>query len=312
MSHLFEVGKTYRNRVGEYVVQAIDGDRMTIQYKGGTILETSASIQGRIWENIHFEEQMVREEERQRLAQEARLEARKRTARAKLAKKRPIFPGFQKEDLEPQKRGIAWSSREQLGKVLAYRLNQRKQGDFGQWIVPRESAVHVARKEVYSRDTRDTNATFFVVAGDQRVTYGYRVGKPDGKESPDWPWTAMIAALADDQGVRDALRKVMADHDLSLDIHAMKVIYGLVGRISVEDEGFLWQQETADQIATQQMNWDELVEYLQKVAPQQRCDLYLRKQLSGDEALNLGPAVSEVISIAFELLLPVYDASVGV
>ena len=67
MTHPFEEGKTYRNRRGEYVVQAIDGDRMVIKYVDGGTLETSARIQARIWENIHFEEQMVREQEKERL-----------------------------------------------------------------------------------------------------------------------------------------------------------------------------------------------------------------------------------------------------
>lgn len=311
MSHPFEVGKTYRNRVGEYVVQAIDGDRMTIQYAGGSTLETSASIQARIWENIHFEEQMAREDERQRLAQEARLEARRRTTRARQAKKRPSFSGFQKEDLEPKQRGIAWATREQLGRVLAYRLNQQKKGNFGQMIVPRKSAVHVARQEAYSRDARDTNAALFVAVRDRRVSYGYHVGKPDGKESPDWPWTALMTALAHDQQLRDALRKAMADHDLRLDIHTMQVSYGRVARVSVDEEGFLWEQETADQIATQPMEWDGLVEYLQTVAPEQRCDLYIQKHLSESDALKAGASVSEEIGSVFEALLPVYDASVG-
>jgi hypothetical protein len=72
MSHPFEVGKTYRNRAGEYVVQALDDDRMTIRYQDGRILVTSAQMQARIWENIQFERQMARAEERQRQALEAR------------------------------------------------------------------------------------------------------------------------------------------------------------------------------------------------------------------------------------------------
>ena len=119
MSHPFEVGKTYRNRNGEYIVQAIDGDHMTIRYVSGGTLQTSVAIQARIWENIHFEYQMEQEEEKRRLAREARLEARRRTARAKKALAEPKYGGFQESDFEPKKRGIAWSGREQAGKALA-------------------------------------------------------------------------------------------------------------------------------------------------------------------------------------------------
>ncbi len=78
MSHPFEVGKPYRNRNGEYVVQAIEGEWMKIKYESGGTIQSRISLQARIWENIQFEEQMAREEERQRLAKEEQLEARRR------------------------------------------------------------------------------------------------------------------------------------------------------------------------------------------------------------------------------------------
>ena len=49
MSHPFEVGRTYRNRNGEYVVEAIDGNKMRIKYANGGTLTTDVAIQARIW-----------------------------------------------------------------------------------------------------------------------------------------------------------------------------------------------------------------------------------------------------------------------
>jgi hypothetical protein len=313
MSHPFEVGKTYRNRIGEYVVQSIEGEQMTIRYVSGTTgtLETSVAIQTRIWENIQFEEQMVRAEERQRQAREARLATRKRTTRAKRAKAKPSFAGFEKSDFEPRKRGIAWSSREPLGKVLAYELGQRVKGEFGQWIVPRQSEVHVARKDDYDRNTRDRNAALFVAVNDQGVSFGFRVGKPHGKVKDDWPWSALLVALSDGQKVRRALRAAMKKHELSLDVYVEEMSYRQVGQISVQDRGFLWQHETAEQEMTRRMNWAQLVEYLETAAADKRSDLFLRKYVSVDAALQAGAAMSAVIATLFQALLPVYDACVG-
>jgi hypothetical protein len=100
MSHPFEVGKTYRNRAGEYVVEAIDGDRMKIRYVQGGTLVTDVNIQGRIWENIQFEKQLARSEERRRQAEQARASVRKRTSRPKQARTRPSFSGFERDDFE--------------------------------------------------------------------------------------------------------------------------------------------------------------------------------------------------------------------
>lgn len=312
MTHPFEVGKTYRNRVGEYVVLAIDGDRMKIRYlSGGGTLETSVSIQARIWENIQFEEQMAREEERERLAQEARMALRKQTAREQRAKAKSRFSGFQEGDFESKKRGIAWSSREQLGKALATELNDRAQGGFDWWILPRQSEVHVARKEYYHPDTPETNAAFFVMTDEEGVAYGFRVGKPDGKARPQWPWTVLLMALSDDEEVQRALRSAIKTYDLSLDVYAMEQSYGLVGRISLKDKAFVWERDTAAQRTTRQMDWEDVVDYLQTVAPDKRCDLFICKRLSIQEALEMGTGILTEIADLFEALLPIYDVSVG-
>ncbi len=311
MSQPFEVGKTYRNRNGEYIVQAVEGDQMTIRYVSGGTLQTSVAIQSRIWENIHFEYQMEQEEEKRALAKEARLEARRRTAAAKKALAAPKYGGFQEGDFELKKRGIAWSGREQAGKALAYQLSQRVEGGFGSWIVPRKSQVHVARKEHYDRDTRDTNAAFFVTVGEDGVKYGFRTGKPSGKEDTGWPWSTLIAVLADDKEVRKALRAAMKDQGLTLDVYAEELSYQQVGQIQLEGRSFLWRHETAEQEITQKMTWTKLVKYLQTVAPNKRCDLYLCKHLTAEAALELGAAATDEIAGVFESLMPVYEVSVG-
>jgi hypothetical protein len=312
MAHPFEVGKTYRNRAGEYVVLAIDGARMTIRYASGGTLVTDVDIQARIWENIQFEQQMVQTEERQRQAREARTAARRRTARARKAKAKPTFDGFEKSDFEPKKRGLAWSSRNELGKVLAHELGQRAEGSFAFWIVPRRPKVHIAREEVYDRNALERNASFFVIVEETGMTYGFRVGKPDGKVESGWPWSSVIAVLEESATVRRNLRAAMKAHELSLDVYAMQTSFGRVGRITLQDRGFLWEHETAEQEVSRKMNWAQLVEYLQTVAPAKRCTLYLRKHVSPGTALKAGAGIAAEIADVFESLVPLYDASVGV
>ena len=311
MSHSFEVGKRYRNRVGEYVVQAIEGDRLTIRYTNGQTLVTSAQIQARIWENIQFERQMQLEEEKRRLAQEERKVARQRSAKARRARAKPTFDGFEDSDFEAKTRGIAWSSRKELGRVLAYELNQRTKGSFGYWIVPRESGVHIGRKDRYSRETRETNAALFVTVDEKGASYGFSVGKPDGKAKVKWPWSLLVAASTEAESVREALYAAMKDHDLVLDVYAMEVSYGRVARITVEGKGFHWQQEDAEEEVTRSMNGEDLADYLQSVAPKKRCDLYVYKQLAPEAAIKADAGVAKEIATVFEALVPIYDVSVG-
>ncbi len=311
MSHPFEVGKPYRNRVGEYTVEAIEGNRMTIRYTDGRTLTTSVDIQARIWENIQFEKQMAMTEERRRQAMEARREARQRKARTSRKRAIPTYDGFEESDFEEKPRGVAWSGRMEMGRVLAYELDQRGHGSFGTWIVPRQSEVEVAREPHYDKDTRETNAALFVTVSEGGVSYGFHVGKPGGKAKADWPWSVLLKQFAKDEQLRKTLHAALQEQSLALDLLAMEVSYGQVGQITAEGEEFLWQHEDAGQEVTRQMNGEAVAEYLQTAAPTKRCDLYIRTTLSPQAALKAGPAVANQILSAFEALLPLYEASTG-
>jgi hypothetical protein len=54
---MFELNEVYRNRVGEYTVLSIDGQRMTVRYADGSEAELNVAIQARIWENILAEQE---------------------------------------------------------------------------------------------------------------------------------------------------------------------------------------------------------------------------------------------------------------
>jgi hypothetical protein len=282
---------------------------MKIRYVGGGTLETRVGIQARIWENIQFEKQMARAEERRQLAREARLEARRRAAKARRAAARPKFSGFEEDNFEVLSRGLAWKGRKELGRVLAYELEQKTKKSFGYWIVPRQPRVHVALKDEYDRDTRNRNAAFFVAAGERGVTYGFRTSKPEGKANAGWSWPVLLARLAEDESIRQALHAAMKEHGLSLDVYAMQVSYGQIARIEAQDDGFVWQQETAEQEVTREMNGQELAEYLQTVAPEKRSALFVRKRIAPDKAVKAGEGITKELVGVLEALVPLLEAS---
>ena len=305
--HPFEEGKMYRNRIGEYVVLSIEGDQMEIRYEGGGKLSTSVRIQRRIWENIQFEERMVREEERERLAKEERLEARRRARELKLI---PKFEGFQEPDFEFKKRGIAWTSRKQLGKVLAYKLGQPIKGAYESWIVPRQSAVHVVRKDKYDREHRDRNSAFFVRASDEGMFCGFYMSNPEGKGRVTWPWPRTLAALEEGDLLRRSVRAAMKEHNLGFDVYAQEASYGRVAQVTFQTRGFEWHSETADQEVVRKMTWKTLLKALQELSGK-RCELYLSKRVAVEDALEAGADISSQILEVFEVLMPIYDTSIG-
>ncbi|MGD8397434.1 MAG: hypothetical protein PVG11_01120 [Anaerolineae bacterium] len=309
MSHPFEEGKLYRNRIGQYEVEEIDGDRMVIRYVDGGTLETSVNIQARIWENIQFEEQMARTEERRRQAQAARQAVRRRSTGAGQTRTPPTFDGFVEGDFDTEGRGIAWSGRRDLGRVLAYQLNRRTGEPFGPWIVPYQSEVHVARKDRYSRDTRELEAAFFVSTSEDGVSYGFYIGKPGGKVKPTWPWAVLLSALSEDKSLRESLRSAMEKRDLSLVVYGTTTSYEQVGRVKVEKDGFVWHEEDAQQELAREMTGKQLADHLATLAPDKRSGLYLGTQVSAEEAIEAEGKIAGQIAAVCESLLPLYDAS---
>ena len=311
MSHPFEVGRTYRNRIGEYTVKEIVGDRMTIRYEDGRTLDTTVHIQARIWENIQFEHQMAMAEERKRLAVEERKVARRRAARARRERTKPKFAGFEESDFEPRNRGLSWRTRKELGRVLAYELTQQVDGDFDFSIVPRRSEVHVARKDKYDKENRETNAAFLVSAGEDGLTYGLTVGKPGGRSKAAWPWRALVDTLETTESLSQTLHEALKENDLQIDVWAMKKSYAQVAQITAEGKGFLHEYQDAEQETSQKLNGEQLVEYLKSVAPTKRCELHVRKRITPEEAVEAGAPVSEEVLAVVKALMPIYDASVA-
>jgi hypothetical protein len=190
-------------------------------------------------------------------------------------------------------------------------LGKRTEGTFNQWIVPRKSEIHIAARDYYDRDTRDHCAAFFVSTSKDGLSLGLHVGKPGGKIKKDWHWPTFLTVLTDDDKIRRLVRAAMKKQELDMVVYAMGVSYGQVGQISWQERGFLWQHETADQDMTKRMNWPQLVEYLETVAPNKQCDVYIGKRLSVDDAIKADKSISAQIAEVFETLMPVYDASIG-
>jgi len=308
MPHPFEVGKTYRNRVGEYMVVSIDGNQMKIRYVSGGTLLTDVNIQGRIWENIQLEEQQTRADERRRQALEARLAAR---AKTKETRAKPTFAGFQQGDFEAKRRGVAWPSRKILGRRLAFELSQHAKNAYEHWLVPYQSVVHVARKDSYDSEAPGRNAAFFAAASERGVTFGLAVGKPEGELLPTWPWSVFLTSLAEVPAVRDALLGAMLAHGLDLDVYAMQVSYGLAARVALQDAGFLWRQETSQDGVDRPMDLEGLVSALQSLAPGKRCAIHICRTSPVEESVTAGADIAGAMGQVFRALLPVYEACIA-
>jgi hypothetical protein len=57
---MFEVDRTYENRIGKYTVLAIEQRKMHVRYEDGTYADLNIDIQSRIWQNILSEQEAAK------------------------------------------------------------------------------------------------------------------------------------------------------------------------------------------------------------------------------------------------------------
>jgi len=121
----------------------------------------------------------------------------------------------------------------------------------------------------------------------------------------------LLTALSGDEGLRNTLRSSMEQHNLSLMVYGTTTSYGQVGRVMVEEGGFVWEHEEPGQEIRREMSGKQLADYLQTVTPEKRADIYVGRQVSKEEAMGArGKIVTQILTV-YEALLPLYDASSG-
>ncbi len=112
MESPFKVGELYQNRLGLYEVVRLDeaDDRMLIRYtENGEEVETSISLQGRIWQNMNWEDE---EETRKKAREEARHQHGYGVD----------FGGLADSDFKTNTEGTTWRSRRGLAGRVAQLL----------------------------------------------------------------------------------------------------------------------------------------------------------------------------------------------
>jgi hypothetical protein len=290
VEHPFEVGKTYRNRKGEYEVVSLDNDDMVIRYeKDGTLLETSVEIQARIWRNIRWDREARRR--------------RRETARSRRRRRRGAqFTGLKATDFQDGVRGTSWRARTGLGGLLARKMSEKTRHEFQSYAVPRRPEAHVVRIQYYDRSTSERNAKFQIALDENVAQYGFYVEKGQDPADENWDWGRFIAAIDQDEALQDEIEEFMWQLALRW------LIPGLSAQVEAASEGLIWKSEEDD---PQTITWSDFVERLGTIEPgQQSNNLYLYAQMDKDQAIEAQLDIASPVVEVFQALLPLYNASV--
>lgn len=297
MEHLFEVGKTYRNRKGEYEVVSLDEPRMVIRYTDGSVLRTRVDVQARIWRNIQMEARV--EQEKQRA--EARPRLRRRGGRRGLD-----FQGLEDHDFQEGVGGTSWRARTSFGGRLAQRMTDTTPYFFQSYAIYRRAVIHVAQLEHYSAKTKWQEAKFVFSLNAKRASFGFLIEKNEGPMDGTWHWPNMVDALHKSASLRQEIEAAMRKHKLQWELYVWED-GGLIARVWRDKEKLLCEsQDGAEQEAT---SLPEFVTRLRGLDADKWADLWLVTYMPKEKALAAGPGLVDPVAEVLRVLLPLYEAS---
>lgn len=294
MKRSFEIGGKYRNRLGEYEVVELKGDRMVIRYVDGTIQENSAKLQARILQNMQAEVQL----------RQARKERQARSRRQPQRAGQALC--LHEVDFQEGVQGTSWRARSGLGGLLAQQMSELTRRDFQSYAVPRRPQVHVVQPERYDTGKRTREAKFILELDARRARYGFRVEKNSAQMDDSWDWKALLNALEGNEKLWQLMGAVM---------RSMGLRWQVCGEDSSNPDvlvipsngGLLWH--SLDEKEHETLSWPDFIANLEGMERDEWCNLDLCVELDKEEAIAKGPELVKEVVEVYRALLPLYDAS---
>jgi hypothetical protein len=296
---VFEVGEIYANRNGRYRVEELQAGAhvMRILYlDSGEEQMTPIALQQRISRNMNWERQDARH-------------------RAKLEERRYLrsygkdFKGLDADEFKREIVGTRWRRRSELPGMVARKLSvAQREFTFTSWAVARRPVAYLIHREEYdegSADAPENNARFTIELDEANLYYGLVVERSGAAMSDEWDWPRFIAALRDDETVREGI-------DIAAETYGAKVI----GRVLGDNEDYYYG-DTGDAI---EMMWsrdeaagmsiNDQLTAIGEVPDSTRAEVFIMVRQPKAEAVSAGARIADRITGLMSALLPVYAAAV--
>jgi hypothetical protein len=285
----FKVGQEHENMKGAYKVLAVKKDTISICWENGEQATTAVTLQSRIIERMHRERARIRA---------------KRGAKPSKAKKPVIvvnkFKGLKENDFSGELAGATWRHHDGLGGAVAVRLNPERL-DIASW--PRCGLHEIQWADFTHRldDDFRQQAKFFARLDENRLCFGFYVERSEQEEDTRRDWDAFIAWLRDAEN-ESWLKKQASKHDLS--IFDVKEEGAFAGAIT--STGKKWSLSNKDG----EQEIESLPNFLNDLTDNPCVDLQIAKIVEKNKVLPRGIDIADDIAGLFELLMPLYEASV--
>lgn len=284
----FKVGNKYENRKGVFEVISIKGDSMIIQWENGEKIST----------NIQFQRRIIEEMEKERQGSKPKDNINPKKNHGGTSKFGNIFNGLKESDFNGNVTGTNWRSRNCLGGVVTERLYAGK-FSFNSWAIYRMPIIHWADIKHREREKAYLQAKFFVQLDESNLYYGFYIERSNKSSDNRNDWDTFLSWLSNVEN-EIWLNKISIENDLSIYDKEGKSFKGI---IRAQNNKWTIHGEEDENI-------DSLSGFLSSLPETIWLDLVIAKIENKKEVLNKGGTIADDISKLFEILMPLYKASI--
>ena len=284
----FKVDQEHENMKGVYKVLAVNGDTLSIRWESGEEVATTVALQSRIIERMDHERALIRA---------------KRGQKSKKAK--PLdytnkFEGLKEGDFSKELDGATWRYHDGLGGAVAVRLSPER-FDIASWA--RYGLPEIEWADFNHRLDEDfrLQRKFFARLDESNLFFGFYFERSDQETDTKKDWNAFINWLKNAEN-DSWLNKVASKHDLSIcDVKEQGAFAGTItsagGKWWLSNEG-------------QEQEIESLADFLDSLTDGTWVDLQIAKVVEKEDVVPRGTEIADDIAGLFELLMPLYEASV--
>jgi len=287
----FKVGNKYENRKGVFEIISIKGDSMIIQWENGEKISTDIELQQRIIEGMEKERQ-----ESIRLEDKEKINPKKTHRSTSYFGKE--FNGFKESNFKRNVTGTNWRSRSCLGGAVTERLYADK-FIFNSWAIYRMPTVHWDDIKHRENEKAYLQAKFFVQLDEDNLHYGFYIERSDKSSDKRTDWNAFFSWVSNAEN-EIWLNKISTENDLSIYDKGEKSFKGII-----KSHNNKWRMH-----GEEHEDIDSLSSFLSSLPETIWLDLIIAKIENKKEVLNKGKSIVGDISKLFEILMPLYKASI--
>ncbi len=282
----FEVGGRYENMKGTYEVLSIGNDTMEIRWENGEEATTGIDFQKRIIERMEFEK-------RRRIEKKAKKARKADGGRGK-------FEGLTESDFSRKVSGTIWRRRSCLGGAVKV-FPDSDRFDLKSWSIARKPMVQWADAKHRNPDIFDLQSKFFVRLSDDKLFCGYCIERPSNMDEGKGDWNVFLAWLKEEQ---NELRLKEIAFNRNLVVYQLNKDGDVSWKVRCSDDKWVIDKKGAEKPL------ETLHGFLEDFASAaRRVDLQIAKAIDKKDAIAKGVDIAEDISMVFENLFPIYEAS---